>query len=447
VNGNKKDFILWAFFADLGNRSVLMKSSHDKVYDFIAEGIMEKAKDRVKVIDGGERILRYIHPSLNATLAKKNLKVSLEDTIAARKPVLDAAKKKGVQKYFELGGTFGLYQDINKLGCSWGVKADGWCAGTKGSCDEKTDTWQWADPEQKRWCSGVEVKTLEDHLPLLQRLFGEYEYVWSYSGDGKPVYNELGPDVNPQDREKFRSLIVRARSCGTNGCEERMGESERNCPADCSSKPKDTTPPERFNGLPNGVLPAGTTQTEMSLATNENATCKYSANSGVAFPAMDGKFSKTDNKNHSVVLKDLTSGKKYNYFVKCKDRSDNENADDYKISFSVADPAAGFNFLYKEIHSFTECQQKGGQVLQDGADNFCKFAGSGRVFTGCPTGWEKFKNWSITTAKTCNSGFYIGFEGSHGCTTGKHNWANIEPETCSYSGQTCNANITAVGCY
>ena len=37
----------------------------------------------------------------------------------------------------------------------------------------------------------------------------------------------------------------------------------------------DATPPARSNGQPSGTLPAGTTQTTLSLTTNENATCQY----------------------------------------------------------------------------------------------------------------------------------------------------------------------------
>ena len=39
-------------------------------------------------------------------------------------------------------------------------------------------------------------------------------------------------------------------------------------------------PPVRSNGQPTGVLPAGTTQTNLSLSTNENATCRYSLQAG-----------------------------------------------------------------------------------------------------------------------------------------------------------------------
>ena len=48
----------------------------------------------------------------------------------------------------------------------------------------------------------------------------------------------------------------------------------------------DTAPPVRSNGQPAGVLAWGTTQTTVSLTTNEAATCRYSTQAGVAYSAM-----------------------------------------------------------------------------------------------------------------------------------------------------------------
>jgi hypothetical protein len=61
----------------------------------------------------------------------------------------------------------------------------------------------------------------------------------------------------------------------------------------------DTTPPVRSNGQPTGNLPAGTTQTIISLTTNENANCRYSTTSGVSYPSMTNTFSTTGGTTHS----------------------------------------------------------------------------------------------------------------------------------------------------
>ncbi len=410
------DAVLLAASADFS----LKTGNYGRSTNYILEGILKQAKEKkykLKLVEGGEKSIWYLHSALDApgvksTMGSGGLKQRLEEQ--------EKNMKSYLEKYpnnFVLGGTHGLYlnwQDTKGNWNDWAVNLN-----NKGQ---------------------LKVKTANDFLPLLDYLFKKREYVWFFSGaPSSKGYNEFGYSKDPEYISQFRN-ILRPLFCGNGNCEKNRGESESSCPADCVSKPKDTTPPERFNGLPNGVLPAGTTQSEMSLATNESANCKYSANSGVSFSAMDKKFSTTGNKNHSVVLNNLADGKKYNYFVKCKDGADNENSDDYKISFSVANPAPGSNFLYKEIHSFAECQQKKGQVSQDGADYFCKLTGS-----SCPAGWEKFKNWSTTSAKTCRGGGFLGFSGN--CTTGSHNWANIKTETCSYSGQTCSANTTAIGCY
>ena len=57
----------------------------------------------------------------------------------------------------------------------------------------------------------------------------------------------------------------------------------QSAPASATTQPfVDTTPPVRSSGSPSGSLASGTTSTTISLATDENATCKYSAAPGVS---------------------------------------------------------------------------------------------------------------------------------------------------------------------
>ena len=74
----------------------------------------------------------------------------------------------------------------------------------------------------------------------------------------------------------------------------------------------DTTPPVRTNGQPTGTLPAGTTQTTLSLTTNENATCRYATTAGVAYSAMPTTFTTTGGTTHSTPFRGLTNGGSYN---------------------------------------------------------------------------------------------------------------------------------------
>lgn len=102
----------------------------------------------------------------------------------------------------------------------------------------------------------------------------------------------------------------------------------------------DTTAPVRSGGLPSGTLPVRTMQTSVSLSTGENATCRYSANSGIAYSSM-AAFSATGAKSHSTSVSGLVSGKTYHYYVRCIDSLSNSNTDDYDISFSVAATITG----------------------------------------------------------------------------------------------------------
>jgi len=97
----------------------------------------------------------------------------------------------------------------------------------------------------------------------------------------------------------------------------------------------DTTPPTRSSGSPSGTLSAGTTQTTMSLTTNENATCKYGTVSA-SYASLPNTFTTTGVTSHSQLITGLTNGSTYTYYIRCQDTAGNANTDDYPISFSVA---------------------------------------------------------------------------------------------------------------
>jgi phage protein U len=103
-----------------------------------------------------------------------------------------------------------------------------------------------------------------------------------------------------------------------------------------SVAPSDITPPVRSNGSPTGTLPAGTTQTTLSLATDENATCRYSTVAGTAYASMVNVFSTTGGAAHSTLVTGLSNGSSYSFFVRCLDTVGNPNTNDYSINFSVA---------------------------------------------------------------------------------------------------------------
>ena len=94
--------------------------------------------------------------------------------------------------------------------------------------------------------------------------------------------------------------------------------------------------PVRSGGQPTGVLPATTSQTTLSLTTDENATCRYATTPGVAYSSMANTFSSTGGTAHSTLLTGLVSNSHYSYYVRCQDAAGNANSYDYVIAFTVS---------------------------------------------------------------------------------------------------------------
>ena len=100
----------------------------------------------------------------------------------------------------------------------------------------------------------------------------------------------------------------------------------------------DTTPPLLSNAQPSGTLTAGTTQTTLSVTSNENATCRNATTAGVAYGSMPNTFSTTGGTTHSTQVTGLVNGQSYSYYVRCQDSAGNANTADTAIGFSVALP-------------------------------------------------------------------------------------------------------------
>ena len=102
-------------------------------------------------------------------------------------------------------------------------------------------------------------------------------------------------------------------------------------------KPEDLTPPVRRNPYPSGdTLSAGTTETTISICTNEPAYCRYSDEQGVSYNSMRHSFSRNETKTyHTTTVKNLEDGQTYEYFVRCKDLEKNENTGDIMIRFNI----------------------------------------------------------------------------------------------------------------
>ena len=102
----------------------------------------------------------------------------------------------------------------------------------------------------------------------------------------------------------------------------------------------DTTPPVLSGGAPSGVLPAGTTATTLSVATNENATCRYATTPGVSYESMSGVFTTTGGLSHAATIAGLANGGSYAFYIRCADGTNNATMNDYVVEFAVAMPDA-----------------------------------------------------------------------------------------------------------
>lgn len=107
--------------------------------------------------------------------------------------------------------------------------------------------------------------------------------------------------------------------------------------------PVDTTeeiPPVRFSGAPTTTLSGTTNAVELSLETDEFANCRYSLTASTTYAAMTKSFNSSGLIIHTRVVQ-VEPDTSYTFYVRCKDDEDNENIDDYVISFTVPEEPSG----------------------------------------------------------------------------------------------------------
>jgi hypothetical protein len=124
-------------------------------------------------------------------------------------------------------------------------------------------------------------------------------------------------------------------------------ESAISAPAQATTFAGDTTPPVVSVTGPTGVLAAGTTSASLTVTTNENATCRYAATSGVAYASMT-LMTTTGGTSHSSTISGLSNGNSYTYYVKCRDVALNISAD-ASTSFSVASGGGGGSLVQTNL--------------------------------------------------------------------------------------------------
>jgi len=107
--------------------------------------------------------------------------------------------------------------------------------------------------------------------------------------------------------------------------------------------PVDTTediPPVRFNGAPSSTVSGTTANVEISLETDEFASCRYDTVASTTYSAMPFSFNSGGLIIHTKVIS-VTPDTTYTFYVRCKDDEGNENIDDYIIQFSVPPAPTG----------------------------------------------------------------------------------------------------------
>lgn len=100
-------------------------------------------------------------------------------------------------------------------------------------------------------------------------------------------------------------------------------------------EPLDNTPPEIVDSSPEGILEAGTTETTVSVTTDENAVCKYATEPGTAYSNMGNQFATTGSTEHSFNVGGLSNGVSRSFYVRCMDIQGYANQADSLLSFEV----------------------------------------------------------------------------------------------------------------
>lgn len=107
--------------------------------------------------------------------------------------------------------------------------------------------------------------------------------------------------------------------------------------------PVDTTelvPPFRFNGSPTSTVGGTTLNVEISLETDEFATCRFARSAGADYNTMSAVFANTGLLFHTHIVA-VTPNSQQDFYVRCRDDEGNINPDDYLISFFVSAQPTG----------------------------------------------------------------------------------------------------------
>ena len=171
--------------------------------------------------------------------------------------------------------------------------------------------------------------------------------------------------------------------------DSRGNEGAKSTTDSATTQAADTTAPVRSSGSPSSNLSSGTTSTNISLTTNEAATCKYGTVSGIAYASIANTFAVTGSTSHSQLVTGLTNGTTYNYYVRCNDTAGNVNVNDYAISFGV-NAAGGVSPVFSddfETGDFTHISNGYKWKTPDGAPDVTAGTGGNGFFDRTAGTW------------------------------------------------------------
>jgi len=117
---------------------------------------------------------------------------------------------------------------------------------------------------------------------------------------------------------------------------------EITCVADAScpiEQPGDTTPPQLSNPQPSAVLPWQSTFVNISLSTNETATCRFDTQDR-SYDQMMYVMQGTNAAFHWHTIQPLLPGQNYTYYIRCADTSGNASLNSLPIQITVANQPA-----------------------------------------------------------------------------------------------------------
>ncbi len=95
----------------------------------------------------------------------------------------------------------------------------------------------------------------------------------------------------------------------------------------------DVDAPIENQSAPAAALVAGTTQTTLSIISNESATCKYGTTSGVSYGSMANTFTSSDGIHFSATVS-VQPGHNY-FYARCQDGLGNTNTSDFTADAQV----------------------------------------------------------------------------------------------------------------